>query len=215
MKNTICEKLMWRAMIPTIFQYIAAEFKDIDIKEKKEKTHRLYKSMVERTPDIGSFTKNPLRVSLSGGIVWLSVYEAMDGKMSREQFGEMVKITMQAPLIKKAFGGKNPFDVSYQKKKAEKDKISNAISDSEFNWITETIPGRDGDEYRTNYYQCGLCALGKQEHHEELIPYMCEMDYISVELMGGVLHRTGTIATGAECCDFYVCRKGSRWDNSV
>lgn len=41
---------------------------------------------------------------------------------------------------------------------------------------------------------------------------MCEMDYISVELMGGVLHRTGTLATGASCCDFYICKKGSKWD---
>lgn len=61
-------------------------------------------------------------------------------------------------------------------------------------------------EYIASEFQnkCGLCALGKQEHCENLIPYMCEMDYISVELMGGVLHRTGTIATGAECCDFSV-----------
>lgn len=48
---------------------------------------------------------------------------------------------------------------------------------------------------------------GKQEHHEDLIPYMCEMDYISIGLMGGVLHRTGTLAAGASCCDFYVCKK--------
>lgn len=81
-----------------------------------------------------------------------------------------------------------------------------------FNWITGTIPGRDQNEYRTNYRQCGLCAPGKQEHHEDLISYMCEMDYISVELMGGVLHRTGTLAAGASCCDFYVCKKGSKWD---
>ena len=53
---------------------------------------------------------------------------------------------------------------------------------------------------------------GKQEHHEDLISYMCEMDYISIELMGGVLHRTGTLAAGASCCDFYVCKKGSMWD---
>lgn len=76
-----------------------------------------------------------------------------------------------------------------------------------FNWITGIIPGRDQNECRTNYRQCGLCAPGKQEHHEDLISYMCEMDYISIGLMGGVLHRTGTLATGASCCDFYVCKK--------
>lgn len=81
-----------------------------------------------------------------------------------------------------------------------------------FNWITGIIHGRDQNECRTNYRQRGLCAPGKQEHHEDLISYMCEMDYISVELMGGVLHRTGTLATGASCCDFYVCKKGSKWD---
>ncbi len=212
MKNTICEKLMWIAMTPTIFKYIAFEFQNEDVTEKKKRAHRLYKSMIERTPDIGNFIKNTLRVSLSGGMVWLSVYDAMDGKMSHEQFGKMVAVTMQAPLIKKAFGRKDPFDISYQKKKVEKDKIANAISDSEFNWITETIPGRDENEYITNYYQCGLCALGKQEHHEDLIPYMCEMDNISVELMGGRLYRTGTIAAGAKYCDFYICKKGSKWD---
>lgn len=27
-----------------------------------------------------------------------------------------------------------------------------------FNWITGIIPGRDQNEYSTNYRQCGLCA---------------------------------------------------------
>ena len=78
--------------------------------------------------------------------------------------------------------------------------------------MTETIPGRDADEYTINYHRCGLCALGKQEHLEELIPYMCAMDFISADLMGGVLYRTGTLAEGAEKCDFYVCKKDSKWD---
>ncbi len=212
MKNTICEKLMWTAMTPTIFGFIEKSISGTDVAMLKRSAKRKYKEMVLRTPDIGSFMKNPLRVSLSGGMVWLSVYDAMAGKMSHEQFGQMVTATMDAPLIRKAFGGKNPFSTEYQKKKAEKDKIANAMSDSEFNWITETIPGRDGDEYTTNYHQCGLCALGRQEHHEDLIPYMCAMDFISVDLMGGVLHRTGTIATGAEYCDFHVVKKGSKWD---
>lgn len=73
--------------------------------------------------------------------------------------------------------------------------------------MTETIPGRDADEYTINYHRCGLCALGKQEHLEELIPYMCAMDFISADLMGGVLYRTGTLAEGAEKCDFYICKR--------
>ena len=212
MKNTICEKLMWSAMTPAIFKYIAANCKNTDTFRVKKKSRKNFKDMLARTPDIGGFTKNPLRICLSGGIVWMAVYKAMDGAMSHEQFGEMVTATMQASLIKKAFGSRNPFDMEYQKKKVKKDRIANAISDSEFNWMTETIPGRDADEYTINYHRCGLCALGKQEHLEELIPYMCAMDFISADLMGGVLYRTGTLVEGAEKCDFYVCKKDSKWD---
>lgn len=168
--------------------------------------------MIKRTPDIGSFRKNPLRIPLAGGMLWLSVYDAMEGKMNQEQFGKMVSATIEAPMLKKNFQKQKAFDIKKQKKKIEKNKIANAASDSEFNWNTELILGRDEDEYTVIYHRCGLCALGKQEHHEELIPYMCKMDYETITMMGGVLKRKGTIATGADCCDFYVCKKGSKWD---
>lgn len=32
--------------------------------------------MISRTPDIGSFRKNPLKIPLAGGMLWLSVYDA-------------------------------------------------------------------------------------------------------------------------------------------
>lgn len=212
MKNSLCEKIMWYALSPTIFQFIKQYWKDIDIKNVKRISKNNYKYMIKRTPDIGSLRKNPLRVCLTSGILWLSIYEAMEGKMNQEQFGEMVSATIEAPMLKKNFQKQKPFDIKTQKKKIEKNKIANAASDSEFNWNTELILGRDENEYTVVYHRCGLCTLGKQEHHEELIPYMCKMDYETIAMMGGVLKRKGTIAAGADCCDFYVCKKGSKWD---
>lgn len=212
MKNSLCEKIMWYALSPTIFQFIKQYWKDIDIKNVKRISKNNYKDMIKRTPDIGSLRKNPLRVCLTSGILWLSIYDAMEGKMNQEQFGEMVSATIEAPMLKKNFQKQKAFDIKTQKKKIEKNKIANAASDSEFNWNTELILGRDENEYTVIYHRCGLCALGKQEHHEELIPYMCKMDYETIAMMGGVLKRKGTIATGADCCDFYVCKKGSKWD---
>ncbi|MFT4451926.1 L-2-amino-thiazoline-4-carboxylic acid hydrolase [Parvimonas sp. G1425] len=212
MKNSLCEKIMWYVLSPTIFQFIKQYWKDIDIKNVKRISKKNYKDMIKRTPDIGSLRKNPLRVCLTSGILWLSIYEAMEGKMDQEQFGEMVSATMEAPILKKNFQKQKAFDIKTQKKKIEKNKIANAVSDSEFNWNTELILGRDENEYTVIYHRCGLCALGKQEHHEELIPYMCKMDYDTIAMMGGVLKRKGTIATGADCCDFYICKKGSKWD---
>ena len=81
-----------------------------------------------------------------------------------------------------------------------------------FHWNAEVIPGRDADEYTLNYHQCGLCALGKQEGLFRLVPDMCVLDIMSIDWMGGVLHRTKTLASGGDGCDFHICRKGSKWD---
>ena len=57
MKNTICEKLMWSAMTPAIFKYIAANCKNTDTFRVKKKSRKNFKDMLARTPDIGGFTK--------------------------------------------------------------------------------------------------------------------------------------------------------------
>lgn len=216
MKKTFSEKLIWFAMVPTISEYLKSEFKELNIKEVIRISKNNYNSILERTPDIGSFKKNPLRICLSGGIVWIAVFNAMkelNFNMSNEQFGEMVIKTSNAPIIKKFCEMKKPFNNKFQKKKILKDKVSNEISSSSFNWKTETIQGRDADEYVINYHKCGLCALVKQENCKELLPYMCAMDYISIEQMGGVLTRTKTLARGDKLCNFYICKKNSKWDN--
>lgn len=195
-----------------MFEFLEQSWKDIDIKSIKRLSKDNYKAMISRTPDRGSFRKNPLRISLAGGMLWLSVYDAMEGKMNPEQFGEMVRSTTEAPMLKKHFHKQKTFDRKTQKKKTAKNKLANSASDCEFNWNTELILVRDENEYAMIYHRCGLCALGKQEHHEELIPYMCALDYEIIAMLGGVLKRKGTIATCAERCDFYLCKKGSKWD---
>ena len=168
MKNSICEKMIWHALSPTIFRFIEQYWKDIDIKSIKRLSKDNYKAMISRTPDIGSFRKNPFRIPLAGGMLWLSIYGAMAGKMNQEQFGEMVNAAIEAPILKKTFQRQKVFDRKAQKKKIEKTRLR-MQPDSEFNWNTELILGRDENEYTVIYHRCGLCALGRQEHHEELI----------------------------------------------
>lgn len=71
---------------------------------------------------------------------------------------------------------------------------------------------RDTEEYTIRYRQCGLCALGRQEGLPHLVPYLCALDTLSIDWMGGALYRTKTLAAGGDCCDFYICKKDSKWD---
>ena len=212
MKNSLCEKLIWLVLSPTIFKFMQQRWKDIDLKHLKKSSKDNYKAMIRRTPDIGSVMKNSLRMVLASGMLWFSIYDVMEGKMSDDDFGDMVIATTESKLLQKSFKDKKPFDIKTQKREMEKHKIASSASNSEFNWNTELILGRDKDEYTEIYHQCGLCALGRQEHHEKLVPYLCKLDYQFIDFMGGVLKRSGTIATGADCCDFYICKKGSKWD---
>ena len=100
-KINYAKKIIWYALSHTIFKFIKQYWKDIDIKSIKSLSKDNYKAIIKLTPDIGSFGKNPLRIPLTGGILWLSVYDAMQGKLNQEQFEEMISATIEAPLLKK------------------------------------------------------------------------------------------------------------------
>ena len=212
MKYTFCEKVLWYAMNKTIINFLNIKHPNWDIKLLKSNAKKRYKEIVTDLPDIGRITKNSVRICLSGGALWLAFYETCEEKITDEEFGEMVEATMKAPIIVKAFSSKNPFTKKAQIKKEKSVKRDNKASDSEFNWNTEFIKGRDENEYTIIYKQCGICALAIKLNHPELVKYMCALDIMSVDMLGGVLHRTKTLAEGKDCCDFYICKKGSRWD---
>lgn len=214
MKYTICETLTWHVMTPPLFRWLKEQEPKWDIAELKKKAKRIYIEMVERTPDIGSHRKNSLRICLSGGMMWLSVFEAADGKINEKYFAEMVEASMNSPLIKGSFKGKSNvfFTSKGQRKYADHMTKANQLSDSPFNWNAEVTLGGDADEFTVKYHRCGLCALGRQEGLFHLVPYMCTLDIKFAEWMGGVLYRTKTLASGGDCCDFYICRKDSKWD---
>ena len=179
----------------------------------KRRSKQVYRQMVSRTPEIGSMTKNPLRVCMTGGMLWLSVYKAAEGRMSEEHFEGMVNASMKAPLVQKSYRNKAKIAFTL---KAQKKRMAFAVrtdaADNPYHWDAEIILGRDADEYTILYHQCGLCALGRQEGLSHLVPYMCALDTVSIDWMGGVLYRTRTLAAGGDCCDFYICKKNSKWD---
>ncbi|MGM9604093.1 MAG: L-2-amino-thiazoline-4-carboxylic acid hydrolase [Faecousia sp.] len=214
MQYSISEKLMWFALAGRCFRYLEEKETHTD----RKRARQIFRQMTARIPDIGTLTENPLRICLSAGMVWLSIYEAADGQMEDACFGEMVQYSMESPLVKATYKGKakTAFTMEAQQKRAGFAAKTNPLAkDNPFQWCTEVILGRDVDEYTILYHQCGLCALGRQEGLLCLVPYMCVLDIMSIEWMGGVLYRTKTLATGGNCCDFYICRKGSKWEESA
>lgn len=213
MKYTKTESVIWLAFAGSCFRYLSSRGISVDRRQAKQ----IYRDMAARTPDIGTIKENPLRMCLSGGMVWLSIFEAAEGNLSDETFGQMVEASMCTPLIRTVFKSKakTAFTLEAQNNRMRIAAKNNVFAgNNPFHWSCDVLLGRDANEYTINYYQCGLCALGHQEGLSRLVPYMCVLDTLTIDWMGGVLHRTKTLATGGDCCDFYMCKKGSKWDES-
>lgn len=79
----------------------------------------------------------------------------------------------------------------------------------ENDWVVDILPGNGEYELGYDYHECGICKLCKDEGCPELAQYLCRMDFVLADIMNMKLVRTGTLAEGAEYCDFRYSRRES------
>lgn len=77
----------------------------------------------------------------------------------------------------------------------------------ENDWVVDILPGNGEYDLGYDYHECGICKLCQDEGCPELAAYLCRMDYVLADIMNMKLVRTGTIAEGAEYCDFRYSRR--------
>ena len=77
----------------------------------------------------------------------------------------------------------------------------------ENDWIVDVLPGNDEYDLGYNYLKCGVCMLCQDEGCPELAAYLCELDFVLVDMIEMELKRTMTIAEGREYCDFRYKKK--------
>ena len=169
-----------------------------------------YLKMLQETPDIGSYRDNCLRICLTGGAVWFSIYEAVEalyGKMPDELYGRMCNATYGIRMMARKYRKTPFFDARYQDQYAVRmEKVLKIKSD--FNWTPNY--GKGAPDYSTmRFTSCGLCALANRTGHRDILPIMCSTDYTVAKLMGVNLHRDKTLATGDAFCDYLYTRPGS------
>lgn len=208
MKYSYLERILWTSLSKTVFAFLDEKMPGINMKAFKKASKRQFKEIISRTPYIGSVIQNPLAFCLSGGCLWIAVWKASPVAMDETLFRDMVLATIKAPILHKIFSRGDAFSEKAIAKKMASAEKSMACT-GEYDWRYRMIPGKDVTEYTVEYLNCGLCALGRQENCVHLIPHMCELDYANIELMGGLLDRTQTLAQGGSMCDFHITKMQS------
>jgi hypothetical protein len=76
-------------------------------------------------------------------------------------------------------------------------------------FVVEHVPASPSGEFDFgfNFRECGICKLFQAEGADGLTRHMCQIDYVGSALNGLALTRTGTIAEGADHCDFRFKRQ--------
>ena len=57
------------------------------------------------------------------------------------------------------------------------------------------------------YYRitrCPICLYSQKLGVSELMPLLCQLDSVMINLQHGVLHREHTLADGGQFCDYYI-----------
>ena len=210
MKIGIVDKVVFAVVANTSIKELRKEHPEWKGRKIKKLAKPRYLKMLQETPEIGSYRDNCLKICLTGGAVWFSLFEAVEelyGRMSNDLYSKMCNATYTIPIMARKYRKMPFFDAKFQDKYAAKmEKVLKIKSDS--NWTP--IFGKGAPDYSTmRFTTCGLCALAKRTGHQDILPIMCSTDYTVAKLMGVNLHRDKTLATGDACCDYLYTRPGS------
>ena len=209
---------MWHFMQGRCFKVLREECPEWDICQLRKEAKKRYREIVDATPSIGSYRDNSLKKNLTGGMVWIAIYETAKErygeKMSIALYEKMCRYSIANPMMLKMARLSKPFTRKFQERIMRRSEHENRI-DSPYNWQAHYKLGKVDEEFTLYYTRCGLCQLARERGHLDILPAMCLTDYIMFEAMGVILHRDKTLASGDDCCHYYMTKPGSgaekRW----
>lgn len=195
----------WKMIIPIIRKSLVKRVGKEEAAAIVQKTDAAYRSMLNRADDIGK--DNPMASNLYEALLFFAVWEAGDGKISVEDLREISHEVMGIPALKVIGLLRNANKSGLAK--LEKKMHQNA------EWL-EVHPQYKGVSWDFNfdktkhsegfYYhftRCPVNDFARKEGYLEVLPVMCDVDFLSAELMHAKLIRKQTLASGGDICDYW------------
>lgn len=190
----------------TMKKVLAEHYGEEFARDTMKQAHRVYKKLVAEADDIGD--DNPMAYNELFALAFVAPYLASGKRISPQVAQEMMRRSLYH--VKFYFG---MVDLN-----TPKGKLANQKSILKYvKWYT---PEREkqypasfkvdfvGKPYEEACYyritRCPICSYCKKLGVEELMPLFCELDEVMIGLQHGVLHRRQTIASGGDCCDYWI-----------
>lgn len=196
----------WKLLMPFLKRRIKKRYGKEYTKELLVKADGVYRDMLNRVDDVGE--DNPMASNIYECLVVLAVWKAADGKISVGDLREICVDMFSMPVLKvvglfvngNKDKGVKKFRAMIQKDAAWLDEHPQ-YKDVSWDFNIDDTKHEEGFYY--HFTQCPLNNFARREGCLEVLPVMCDVDFLTAKLMHFKLHREHTLASGGKVCDYW------------
>ncbi len=196
----------WKMLMPFLKKSLNRRYGKEYTKGLLEKADAAYRDMLQRADDVGA--DNPMASNMYECLVFLAIWKAADGKISVEELREISVDVMSTPFFKLmglVVNGNKKSGMKRLRAMMEKDadwlEKHPQYKGSSWDFNFDETKHQDGFYY--HFTQCPLNTFARREGYLEVLPVMCDIDYLTAKLMHMELHREHTLAGGGDMCDYW------------
>lgn len=196
----------WKLLIPFMKKSLNKRYGKEYTKELVEKADGIYRDMLNRVDDVGE--DNPMATNIYECLVVLAIWKAADGKISVDDLREICVGIMSMPVLKVVglfINGNKKSGVGKFSKMIHKDAawLDEHPEYKAASWDFNFDETKHDKGFYYHFTQCPLNNFARREGCLEVLPVMCDVDFLTAKLMHFKLHREHTLASGGKVCDYW------------
>ncbi len=196
----------WKLLIPFMKKSLNKRYGKEYTKELVEKAYGIYRDMLNRVDDVGE--DNPMAGNIYECLVVLAIWKAADGKISVNDLREICVGIMSMPVLKVVglfINGNKKSGVRKFSKMIHKDAawLDEHPEYKAASWDFNFDETKHDEGFYYHFTQCPLNNFARREGCLEVLPVMCDVDFLTAKLMHFKLHRENTLAGGGKVCDYW------------
>lgn len=196
----------WKLLIPFMKKSLNKRYGKEYTKELVEKADGIYRDMLNRVDDVGE--DNPMASNIYECLVVMAIWKAADGKISVNDLREICVGIMSMPVLKVVglfINGNKKSGVRKFSKMIHKDAawLDEHPEYKAASWDFNFDETKHDKGFYYHFTQCPLNNFARREGCLEVLPVMCDVDFLTAKLMHFKLHREHTLASGGKVCDYW------------
>ncbi|MCD7812085.1 MAG: L-2-amino-thiazoline-4-carboxylic acid hydrolase [Ruminococcus sp.] len=195
----------WVVIAPFMKGLLTKKYGKTASREYMRKAKHIYRQMLRQAEDIGA--KNPMASNIYMSFVFMAIWKAADGAMTPNDMRDMTKELLGKEIIRKVMGR---MDLNREKDMNQlKDMLRKNVGwidahpqyrDKSWDFNFDETPDNSALTY--HFTRCPINDFARAYGYMEILPVMCEMDYLTAALYHAKLYREQTLASGGSMCDY-------------